>query len=307
MLVYHPSIPEHFSQRNSLLQKCLRPDELPFAIEEEYPIVLATEGRDFSYCHDHEGRLCSHANLWPRLVFDKRGTPIFGIGLVGNVATDPDLRGNGHMRSLLAKMEEEAKGKGLKALVLWSDLSTFYHKVGYKTLGREFRFSFSRGTGRRTAGDEVLCYREAHRELDDLTLQKLIDLRLRTPLSLERTTRDFRRLLEIPWLDVFIIQRQGIVRAYALVGKGYDMLGVIHEWGAQSPQELESLIASIARLNEVEDTLLLAPGSLDAAWLKCLRGLAKGKEEVPMALAKVLDPQIEKELDELFIWGLDSI
>lgn len=303
MLIYHPDETQHFQQRNALLQKCLRPEPLPFGIEEEYPIVLAAEGREFSYCQDHLGGLCSHANLWPRRVIDSRNQEIFKLGLVGNVATDPNLRGHGYMRSLLSEIEKKAAEKDLGALMLWSDLSSFYHKLGYRAVGREFRLRFRAASPRKCSREEeFVFFNKPTLELGMKSLEGLSQLRLPGAVALERRTDEFVRLLSIPWLEVFALKRSGQLVAYALVGKGYDMAGVVHEWGAQEPGDLEGLLTHVCGVFETEEILVLAPSSLPASWL------AKSpREEVPMALARILDPKIEKELDELFIWGLDSI
>lgn len=302
MQVYHPSEDEQFRQRNKLLQACLRPEPLPFAIEQEYPIVLAAGGRAFSFCQDHLGKICSHANLWPRKVIDLKGKEICSIGLVGNVATDPDFRGHGHMRNLLGEIEKIASDLDLCALVLWSDLSPFYHKLGYRSLGKEYRILFEKSRRSHPSKDELLHLTNPARDLQPSIIKAMFELRPAVPLTLARDQDEFMRLLSIPWLEVFLLLRDKRPVAYALLGKGYDMAGVVHEWGAGNFEDLSSLLDAVCRALEQDEVLLLAPAKDSPQWFS-----KYPREEVPMALVKILQPKMEKELEELFVWGLDSI
>src|SRR4051794_28539742 len=121
--VFHPD-GRQVAARNRLLQRALRPEPAPFAIEREYPLVLGERGLGFSYCLGRGVDMVAHANLWPRTLVTGSGE--VQVGLVGNVATDERYRGQGVMRSLLLELKREAERLGLKALVLWSDLLEFY-------------------------------------------------------------------------------------------------------------------------------------------------------------------------------------
>jgi predicted N-acetyltransferase YhbS len=303
MVLYHPTAPEHFHVRNALLQKCLRPDPLPFPIEHEYPIVLAPEGSNFSYCMNHGESLCSHVNLWPRVVVDASGRELFRLGLVGNVATDPELQGKGYMRMLLSSLEELAIEQGLAALVLWSDLDRFYHKLGYSSVGSEWHFHFLPSD----SASRLQLTEWEPRHLTESMLQRCLELRYPLPVTLQRSLADFKRLLSIPWLNLFVALKGKELRAFAFMGKGYDMMGVAHEWGASHPSELVPLLHHAGRRHDYEQVMLLAPGSLNETWRKAFQDKAYASERVPMAWVKLLGTERPRELDQLFIWGLDSI
>ncbi len=308
MTLYHPNESKHFQLRNELLQTCLRPDPLPFPIESEYPIVLAPEGRQFSFCHDYQNQLCSHANLWPRKVLDTLGKEQFPIGLVGNVATDPRWRGHGHMRSLLTAVEEVARESQLEALFLWSDLSSFYQKLGFLSLGQEFHFHFLESRPAKKQKTEVRLVHCDRQQISDDMLMQMLELRHKVSFTLERSIEEFRQMLQIPWLDLFVAYDMTDIVAYALVGKGYDMMGVIHEWGAKESIFLLDLINFIRRDMSLPQCMLLAPSDLKGSWHHDILEQATAVETVPMALVKILNEKRSKEeLQKLFIWGLDSI
>ncbi|HYX39877.1 MAG TPA: GNAT family N-acetyltransferase [Oligoflexus sp.] len=307
MSLYHPKEPIHFQHRNKLLQQCLRPDPLPFPIEQEYPIVLAPEGQSFSYCHDFQNQLCSHANLWPRKAINALGQDQFLIGLVGNVATDPRFRGHGHMRSLLTAVEEVALQNHMQALFLWSDLTSFYQKLGFVSVGQEYHFHFleSRSSGKaRTAARLV---RMDLQGLTDDVLKQLLSLRPKVGMTLERSLAEFRRMLEIPWIDLYVAYETADIVAFAIQGKGYDMMGVIHEWGCTDAAFLLDLVHFVRRDKDLAQCMLLTPGELKPAWHQEILAQASAVEAVPMALMRILKEGRESELAQLFIWGLDSI
>src|SRR5262245_22456764 len=112
----HPETETLRAARDALLAASLRPDGAPFRVAREYPIVLAAEGARFSYCLAGEGdaeTVVAHANLWPRKLRSADGGREIAVGLVGNVATDARLRGQGLMTALIGELEGEARRAGL--------------------------------------------------------------------------------------------------------------------------------------------------------------------------------------------------
>lgn len=307
MSLYHPKEPIHFQHRNQLLQECLRPDPLPFPIEQEYPIVLAPEGQSYSYCHDFQNQLCSHANLWPRKVINALGQEQFLIGLVGNVATDPRFRGHGHMRSLLTAVEEVAQKNHMQALFLWSDLTSFYQKMGYVSVGQEYHFHFLQSRSGNKAKTSARLVRMDLQGITDELLAHLQTLKPEVSMTLERSLAEFRRMLEIPWISLYVAYETADIVAFALIGKGYDMMGVIHEWGCTDAAYLLDLVHFVRKEQELPQCMLLTPGELKPTLHQAILAQASAVEAVPMALMKTLAGGKEKELKQLFIWGLDSI
>ena len=104
----------HFTQnvlpfindRESLLNRNLRPNFSEFSIIDEYPLVLGSESNNygfglFSMEKNRQKKLVAHANLWPRDVFHNGLNSGVKVGLIGNVVTDEEFRGRGLMRKLL--------------------------------------------------------------------------------------------------------------------------------------------------------------------------------------------------------------
>lgn len=308
MSYFNPNNSEQFTERNKLLQLCMRPDPLPFPIEDEYPIVLAEDSRRFSYCLNHNNRICSHANLWPRQVIDRQNRNKGQIGLVGNVATDPSMQGRGHMRELLSNLEEIAKRQNLDALVLWSDLDQFYHKLGYESVGQELHLGFAKDDPKRPSSKIFDGEFKLNGRLEETDLERMMALRPIVPLTLARSREEFSKLMTIPWLDSFRIYRDGVMVGSALIGKGYDMVGVIHEWGATDQETLLLLIDHIAETMPFESLMLLVPDSIEITWKSLLTKHSESYEKHSMALVKYLNKKEKREdYSSLFVWGLDSI
>jgi predicted N-acetyltransferase YhbS len=310
MRIFHPKRPLEFAARNKLLQAALRPDPAPFAIEREYPIVLAERESAFSYCVGDGDQVVAHANLWPRVLKDKVQGKDIRVGLVGNIATDEKFRGQGLMSQLLGELKKEADKQGLKALVLWSDLLEFYQKQGFQSFGEEHRYRLTASHLATLPRSGLGFSRTKARDLDEETVKALLSRRHPVTTTLGRSPEEFRALLAIPALDVYLSRAAGgEVKGYALLGKGCDMVGVIHEWGVESPEDLVGAAARAAADTGYDDILILTPAGLPEAWHGPLARHAADVTKHGMALmwVKDEDPNLRAALSQSFIWGLDSI
>ena len=301
-VLIHPDTEILIAARNQLLQRTLRPVPAEIPIESEYPIVLDPKNSDLSFCVTGTNGVSAHANLWPRKVIDTSGSVIAHIGLIGNVATSEDVRGQGLMKQVMTQLSARALDQGLSHLLLWSDLLSFYQKLGFESLGSELRLTFGTQELEPLRHEfPVLPCQGAGLGPNDLA--RMMARRLRLGPTLNRTPGEFSKILEIPGALLFV----GLddEANYAVVGKGYDMGGVIHEWGASSPEVLLSMIAQIGWVCDISEIILLAPATLSESWTEKLVPHAKISEKHPMAIAKRLSDA--PRLDDLFVWGLDAI
>ncbi len=302
----NPASPFERDSRDLLLMKSLREGTLDWSYDAEYPLVLSTEGNSTSWCAFMGNQLIGHANLWPRTLKHSSEQKSIPIGLVGNVATDENFRGQGHMRSLIAQLENLAYGQSLCALVLWSDLLEFYQNFGFSSIGREWRLTISRSERPYDTG----LRRVDPSSLTDTDLSSMMTLRPRLEWGVERSPNEFKALLTIPNSLVFVRRRGVKIVSWMIIGKGADLQAVIHEWGALSPDELIADIQTILSGYLTESLTLLAPGQLHHHWLEPLKQRSSQHSEHAMALAAPIGPKGEQAIKALarsFIWGLDSI
>ena len=296
------------ASRDRLLQEALRPAGPLFPVAAEYPIVLARDAASLSHCLVLDHQVVAHANLWPRHLEDPVGCRSFAVGLVGNVATAPTHRGQGLSRRMFVHLEAEARAAGLVALILWSDLLEFYQNLGFASAGREMRHYFDSAALTSITSPLNFSFANGH-ALDDSTLELLLALRHGVPATLARSTNEFRRMLAIPATHLVLGFRGPALMCYGIVGKGYDMCGVVHEWGAAGPMDLLALAKAATAALKLPDIVVLAPGNLGKTWCAVLRRYAHDIQTVPMALVKVLyeSPALTETLARTFVWGLDSI
>lgn len=211
------------------------------------------------------------------------------------------------MRSLLTAVEEVAQKSQMQALFLWSDLTSFYQKLGYVSVGQEYHFHFLESNASSKVKTSARLVRMDLQGITDDLLLRLTTLKPKVTRTLERSLAEFRRMLEIPWISLYVAYETADIVAFALMGKGYDMMGVIHEWGCTDAPYLLDLIHFVRKEQQLPQCMLLTPGELKTSWHQAILAQASAVEAVPMALMKTLGEDKEKELNQLFIWGLDSI
>ena len=295
--------PQLLSSRNALLQYTLRGESRQaYPIEIEYPLVLSPEKTCYSFCGvfpEDPTRVVVHANLLPRTM----STCSFSIqvGLIGNVATDEAFRGKGWMRHLFLFLHTHAHHQGLDALILWSDLAPFYHKLGYMPFGCERRFRWTPSV-RPLESHRFWVETKPGAEL----FSQLHVLRPPVPLTYQRTQEEWAALLQIPDTTLLLAfsSETNNLEGFCVMGKGYDMIGVVHEWGAKNAAVMEGLLQHILYATGWREITLLVPSELDTKWELWLES-QEGSQH-PVGLLHPLTPQAEA-LEKAFFWGLDGI
>ena len=286
---------KHISFRNQMLQGSLRQGDFPFSIEDEYPIVLdpSYDSIDYSFGLIKDNLIISHANVWPRETTDSAK-----VGLIGNVATHPAFQRAGHMKTLLQHMESLAKREGLHATLLWSDLTKFYHKLGYQSAGQEVRYYFE------------VPYPSQKIDFSPLNnpsptqISQILSIRPETT-TLKRSIKEFLKLLTIP-STLLMVDDPNRITAFFILGKGADLVGVVHEWGGR-PEDIVSGIRFVQDNSDFTSNILLCPKKISKYYHKEFSRHAKKVENHSMALGKPLSDAGHQILDDLYIWGLDSI
>ena len=305
--MFHPKEVGHRSALMRVLQDGLRPDGAAFPIEAEYPLVLGQGNEAFSYCLGTSEKPLAHANLWPRRLIGGTPSADLRIGLVGNVVTHEQYRGQGLARELLEGLKQEATQRGLKALVLWSDLNGFYQKCGFSSCSEELRWLIQVPPLKHDSpSPQVLLQHEPSLEL----CAALLASRLSLGPTIERSAKEFQTLLRIPEVSLMTTQTttpRAAATTFTIMGKGCDMIGVVHEWGAVDAFALVEQVRARGRRLGFSEVLLLTPARLPATWQEALHKQASQVQSHPMALAWCHDDAARRVLDHSFIWGLDSI
>jgi GNAT superfamily N-acetyltransferase len=303
---------ELLESRNQLLQDTLRKDFSDYPITLEYPLVLDRNERSHSFCIVESDVLnvktvLAHINYWPRLLVSQKSQNQIPIGLIGNVATDEKARKRGYMSELLQFVDQKARQENCAAIFLWSDLEEFYFKQGFRSFGTEQRFVFTLEK-LQFAFLNAIFQTIHHEDLTDKDLDRILSLRYPRPWRMKRTCEEFRALLSIPDTYLMALFVDTIPQAFLILGKGADLVGTVHEWGATHPKLILEGLKQILRTTELSTVTLLAPRSLSDDWQEWVETHAQSVSLHPMVLAKILDPlKINDVEQELFFWGLDGI
>ena len=299
-----PQTTKHLKQRSELIASSLRPDGLPFDIDLEYPIVLNKQNKSLSHCIFESDRMIGHATVWPRHLLLNGKKSDEKIALIGNVATDSEFRGRGVMRQLFNKIYTFADSNNLKALILWSDLHQFYQNLGFRSLGKERRYFIEKSQLDTFKGINAICELADSQNVENHFLAQLFAIRPSIGLTIHRSPSEFNKLLTIPKTYLYISFEKNIPTSYIIIGKGYDMEGVIHEWGTTHFPHFGYLLRTAIEHQTFERIILLSP--FKTQWDTHLREISDRCEFHHMALVREKEGQ-KNPLDEMFIWGLDSI
>ncbi len=296
---------EQLASRDLLLQASLRASPTAYSIVDEYPIVLSPENRQYSFVliDDATTHLIAHANLWPRRFIDRNTGVAYPIALVGNVTTHPNYRARGFSRLLIEQLSQRVQETGLCAMFLWSDLVEFYHRLGFSQWGKEYRFYFQKSFLQAYSKSKRRYNGYRGSELEPSALNKLLAGRYPVPVTLERSLLEYQRLLAIP--DSVILIDEASLGNFCIIGKGQDLIGVVHEWGFENQEAMLDAICHILKITGWSEVVLLAPDSLDPTWQQGLATYASKVEEHPTALAQFFTPWPFGS--KSYIWGLDSI
>lgn len=218
------------------------------------------------------------------------------------------------MSHLLEMLGEKAKQDGLHALILWSDLTEFYQKRGFSSCGLEKRFVFHVPSLRKKLKPESHLPKFSLVTKKNLSVSCLSPSRFPVRTTLTRDPSTWASLMETAGLSIFAPSHRKTAplkktTPFLAIGKGHDLIHVVHEWGADSPDSLLRGILSAGEQLGFEELMLLSPHDLPNHWEETLKSLALDVEIHPMALARMLDdtPEVKSTLASAFIWGLDSI
>ena len=115
-------------------------DEVPWSLADEYPTVFAESAKARSWILRHDdGTLGAHAACLDIDVAHPEGSRgRVALRLVGSVAVDPELRGQGIGTRLMDAVIDDFDASGRDLLLLWSDKPGFYERIGFEAFGEEW-------------------------------------------------------------------------------------------------------------------------------------------------------------------------
>jgi GNAT superfamily N-acetyltransferase len=194
-----------------------------FSYAKDFMLLVGEHNWHRCYFLEIDGVVLSTAAVYERELFS--GEKIF---LVGAVATHPLHRGKGYSKKILSALHEE-----FNPVMLWSDQEEFYFKLGYKKFGRAQLYHGS-GAHKWVASCKLIDTPQAFKT----KVESLFD---ESKQLFKREKSDWDKFWSLSTIELLWKESGDTLEAYALVGKGADMQGFIHEWSSGCEDWLKQL------------------------------------------------------------------
>jgi predicted acetyltransferase len=221
-----------------------------WSITSEYPIAFSEANRNNIRIITENEEVLAHAVVRPMILKTPAG--LFKVAGLGSVVTSTDRRNEGLSTKTIESCLEGARAHGCDFAILWTNLYEFYRRIGFELAGNELSVLLDREM---PVGETGLKFLESGKIAPE-AIHRLYSQHTVTSL---RTVEETRKYLQIPNSRVYTAwDAHGVLKAYAIEGKGADLDGYIHEWGG-GVQALISLFAHI-RTAQKRNITVIVPG-----------------------------------------------
>ncbi len=242
---------------------------------ESFPQVF---GNNASGKHFHirkDGQLAAFCASIP-FHWSVNGTRICGQ-CIGSVCSSEKYRGQGSAREVMTLAELDARKNGADFTFLFSDLDSFYRKLGYHPYGEEIFVALGVSPAINDAAQKNLQtllkiqsseasklrygYTKPGETLSESNLIALWNLIQRTSHHSENTLSflDFSILVQIPEVEIHTLWRNETPVAVFFVGKGADFQSVAHSSAAENLHLLARLFSCYFSKFPGRSLLLMLP------------------------------------------------
>lgn len=199
------------------------------------------------------------------------------VALVGAVATAESHRGQGLASRTVSLAVEWARERGAAMALLWGSETALYERLGFELCGMQVRAPLAELELGPMIEDfsQIILGRGWNPALMASLRMRGSGLRL---LETDESWLEAHRNVDWYWLG-----DPEAPQAYAAIGRGIDLQGIVHEWGGDCAEDLKTLLQLI-RMEHPEAQLLASPVLL-SAW-----SLSAPREDVEfLCMARALD------------------
>lgn len=225
------------SQLYDFLDHNLRPSS-EWSIQEEYPTALTSKNLGNMRIIKSGDHIVAHAVVHYNMTKTPAG--IFKVAAIGSVVTDPEFRNQGLSRQILEECLLAAQLHGCDIALLWTNLYDFYRKMDFELGGTEVALVVEKEFSPPSDGLRLMS-------TNKVAPEALLRLYSQHTVGAIRMTDEFQRYLKIPNTHLHTAwDANNQLQAYAVEGKGADLVGYIHEWGG-GVSKLLPLIAQIRK------------------------------------------------------------
>jgi len=157
------------------------------------------------------------------------------LGLIGSVGTDEVHRGRGLASAALKEAQRELADQGCAIALLWAEDADFYDRRGWSPIGSEVDHLIVPELA------PLLPERPGVRVANAGDFDVIHDLYCAHTSRVERGREESRALLACPGTSTLVLETDGMLVAYACLGRGEDLHGAVHEWGG-GPLDVLALV-----------------------------------------------------------------
>ena len=223
--------PGDFEELTRMLNEALRPGS-SISLDQDLPLLVGRLAPSIRLIVRTEGRIVAHAALYVHAY--RMLNHAFNVGIIGAVATSEGARGRGFASALVRELLVILPDHKVQVCALWSQAPGFYERLGFVCAGREIIHTATReGMPEPEDSSRVRPARQA-----DLPALRVIHNQ--EPSLTIRTAHEWDTWLGLPETSFFVLEHQGGISSYGVLGKGLDLQGCVHEWGG--PEHLLPLL-----------------------------------------------------------------
>lgn len=215
---------QEFSKLIEFLNHQLRPQN-SWSIADEYPIAFSKDNLSNLVVIGDEKAIYSHALI--KELHVKTHTGLYKVAAIGSVVTNEKYRNQGYSSQVIHHCLDRARVRGCDFAILWSDLYAFYERFGFYPAGVENAFILDHPI-------EVEKMKLKILETPNVSASAISRLYQEHTVGSLRTDSEIRKFLKIPNSQIFTAWNDSNqLLSYAVVGKGADLIGYVHEWGGR--------------------------------------------------------------------------
>lgn len=192
----------------------------------DFPRVFVPSNFGNSRVIEVEGRIVSHAAIWPREFLV--GAQRVKVAMIAVVATWPEHRQRGYAATLMRDLQRTIREEEYDLGLLWTGVPEFYRKLGWEIhVPRGWRVEVPAHVPapRLPAGTSIERY-DGSRHLEGI-----IRLHERETIRIARNADEWRTLLTLPKIVVWLITGQDEVLAYLVHSTAVNKPGIIEYAG----------------------------------------------------------------------------
>jgi len=260
-----------------------------WSIKDEYPQVFQERNIHNIKYIEKDGLPVTHAALKPIIL--KTPQILYKIGAIGSVVTNPSYRGQGLSSKVILECLNEAENQDCDIAILWTSLHDFYRRLGFESAGFEEYFTIDRTLPTESNGLRFVN----SSQVDPEAILKLFN---RHTIASLRSAEDIKKFLVIPNTQVYTAwDSQHSLKSYAIMGKGADLEGFIHEWGG-CVSDLVALLNFILTSRRKPFTLLVGAQSINL--ITYLQKNRMSGQQGFLGMLKILNlPKFSKKIEKL--------